>query len=427
MKTETIYVRGMFCPHCETRIRNALLKLDSVRSARANYVQEEVIVTYDADTVTRNQLFDAIREEGYDIAQEGTGAIQMASILMILLALYVIANHLGWAQIFNLFPTIERSLSLGALFAIGLFTSVHCIAMCGGINLSQSVISARQGGGLFKTNLFYNLGRVISYALVGAAAGGIGSVLSLNGTLKGLIAIIAGGVMIVMALNMLGVFKRLRRFSLRIPSGLLRKATSGIKSRSSLVIGLLNGLLPCGPLQSMQIYALSTGSALLGALSMLLFSLGTVPLMMGFGLLSGKLNRRYTRIMLTVSAMLIFLMGLNMLWGGLSLSGFSVPIVQTQSAVMAMQTDGKQTVVTEIDYGSYPPVTVRAGIPVEWTLRVPEGKLNGCNGEIVIPSLNISLKLHEGNNVVSFLPQEVGTIPFSCWMGMIRSSITVVD
>ncbi|MBP5623054.1 MAG: sulfite exporter TauE/SafE family protein, partial [Thermoguttaceae bacterium] len=60
--------------------------------------------------------------------------------------------------------------------------------------------------------------------------------------------------------------------------------------RSSLVIGLLNGLMPCSPLQSMQIYALSTGSIIRGALSMLLFSLGTVPLMLGLGVFSGKLN-----------------------------------------------------------------------------------------------------------------------------------------
>ena len=115
---------------------------------------------------------------------------------------------------------------------------------------------------------------------------------------------IAGLAMLVMALKMLGAFRPLRRLRLRLPAGLqgtlLRRAGG-----SSFVIGLLNGFMPCGPLQAMQLYALSTGSAVRGALSMLAFSLGTVPLMLGFGLISGRLNRKYSRVMLTVSALVI--------------------------------------------------------------------------------------------------------------------------
>lgn len=86
-----------------------------------------------------------------------------------------------------------------------------------------------------------------------------------------------------------------------------------------------------------------------------------------------------------------------------------------------------QYVKTKVDYGSYEAFTVRKGIPVEWTIEVPEGKLNGCNGEIVVPAFDLSIKLHEGENTVSFTPNDVGTIPYSCWMGMIKSSINVVD
>ena len=81
---------------------------------------------------------------------------------------------------------------------------------------------------------------------------------------------------------------------------------------------------------------------------------------------------------------------------------------------------------TEIDHGSYPPFTVRAGIPVEWTIIVPEGKLNGCNGEIIVPALGLDIHLSEGKNVVTFTPAEPGTIPYSCWMGMIKSTIEVI-
>ena len=56
-----------------------------------------------------------------------------------------------------------------------------------------------------------------------------------------------------------------------------------------------------------------------------------------------------------------------------------------------------------------------------------EGKLNGCNGEILVPAYDLDIVLHEGRNTVNFTPGEAGIVPFSCWMGMIKSSINVVD
>ncbi len=160
---------------------------------------------------------------------------------------------------------------------------------------------------------------------------------------------------------------------------------------------------------------------------MLVFSLGTVPLMLGFGLISSRLNRKHSRVMLTVSAMLIFVMGLNMLGNGFALSGVSLPRPQRQAMIQAMQGDGVQTLRTEIDYGSYPSVRVRAGIPVEWIMTVPEGKLNGCNGEILIPAYDLDIVLKQGENRFTFLPEAAGTVPYSCWMGMIRGTIEVSE
>ena len=158
---------------------------------------------------------------------------------------------------------------------------------------------------------------------------------------------------------------------------------------------------------------------------MLLFSLGTVPLMLG--LFSGSLNRKKAGIMLTVSAFLIFVMGLHMAGNGLSLAGVSMSSgSRNDTSVMAEYRGDRQYVTTEVDYGSYEAFSVRAGIPVEWTIVVPEGKLNGCNGEIVVPAFDLSIKLHEGENTVTFTPDETGTVPYSCWMGMIKSSINVV-
>ena len=426
-KTETIRVRGMFCTHCETRVREALLALPGVISAEASFEKETALVTYDPSQADEQAFRNCIEAAGYEIVNEGGSVLQSVSILIILLALWLIAEHFGWTTVFNLFPRIETTFSLGALFLTGGLTSVHCVAMCGGINLTQSVLSASVKAKLFRSNALYQAGRVISYTLAGALAGGLGSVLSAGNRLKGIIEIIAGCAMLAMALSMLGIFRPLRRIRFD-PAGNIHSAVlSRFRTNSSFIIGLLNGLMPCGPLQSMQIYALSTGSVWKGALSMLFFSLGTVPLMLGFGLISGKLNRAYTRVMLTVSAFLIFIMGLNMMGNGFSLTGAALPQKSRADVITAMRGEDIQKLRMEIDHGSYPAVRIKAGIPVEWTIVVPEGKLNGCNGEIIVPAYDIDIVLHEGENRVTFTAGDPGLVPSSCWMGMIHSTIEVTD
>lgn len=423
-KTYTIPVEGMFCENCEKRITEKLLSIDGVSACAASFEKSQVRVTCDS-SVGRKRLIDGITALGYSEKKDNQRSVQIVSILVIILAVYLILNHLGLLNIFNIFPTIESTVELPFLFVIGLLTSVHCIAMCGGINLTQSVASVQKKEKTLKTQLLYNTGRVISYTLIGGIVGAFGSVLSFNGFMKGIVAVIAGILMLIMALRMLGVFKSLRKLRLPIPKKLAVGYAKLIRGRSSFFVGLLNGLMPCGPLQSMQLYALSTGSFLTGALSMLLFSLGTVPLMFGFGFLSGKLNVRYTKQLLTVSAVLIFIMGLSMLTNGLSLSGVSVPQAVSEQPKEAVMSGDIQTVTTEVDYGNYEPLRVKSGVPVEWTIIVPKGKLNGCNGEIIVPTYDIDVKLHEGENLVTFTPEQTGSVPYSCWMGMIKSSVIV--
>ena len=250
----------------------------------------------------------------------------------------------------------------------------------------------------------------------------LGSAFSLSTAVQAGIQLFAAAFMLAMALNLLGCFRFLP--SLRLPGRL----SDLFRSRSSFVIGLANGLMPCGPLQAMQLFALSTGSWYMGALSMFCFSLGTVPLMLGVGLISGTLNRRFAGPMRIACAALVAVMGMNMLQNALSLAGFAAPAaVQPESTEdgVAYFSDGVQLVHTTLDYRSYAPITVKAGIPVRWTITADSRVLNGCNEALVIPEYSIQKGLAPGDNIIEFTPAEIGTFPYSCWMGMIRSSITV--
>ena len=91
------------------------------------------------------------------------------------------------------------------------------------------------------------------------------------------------------------------------------------------IVGIHNGFMPCGPLQSMWIVALAGGSSFAGAFSMLLFSLGTVPLMLGLGSLVSLLRKRFNSGVMSVGAVLVVVLGLSMLSQGGSLSGLLTP------------------------------------------------------------------------------------------------------
>ena len=433
----TLYIGGMTCNSCERRIENAVKKVGGVKKVNADYSKSKVLAVYDSNIAESKKIIDAITKAGYDVVpkprkigrskrkQEKDQDIGFGKLLC-----FGVIIYLGYRALQNFgvdfLPQINQNSGYGILFVIGLLTSVHCIGMCGGINISQTLTkSSREEPNKLKPSFMYNAGRLISYTLLGGIIGAIGSVLSFSGSAKGLVAIIAGCLMIIMALNMLNVFPALRKLNPRIPkvcAGLVGKSAN----RGPFIVGLLNGLMPCGPLQAMQLYALGTGSFIAGAASMFFFGLGTVPLMFGLGAISSFLSGQFTRKMMKAGAVLVMVLGIIMLGRGLSLSGISMFPTGTEGVVASVK-GNSQTVVTTLEPGRYTPIVVQKGIPVKWTIRADEDDLNGCNNPIVIPRYNLTKELKPGDNVIEFVPTEEGDIVYTCWMGMIRSSITVVE
>lgn len=472
---EQFRIGGMTCVNCEIKIEKALNDMEGISQAKVNYNKGTAQVTYNADVVLREDIITLIRELDYEVlpSDEASGkevkryfkgrkssikedeinhtstnskedkktkesdSTKVLGTVVILFALYTIMRRTGITNYFNIFPEAKENMDYGMLFFIGLLTSVHCIAMCGGINLSQCIPKQegkdQEKGSLsyLRPSILYNVGRVVSYTVIGGIVGAVGSVVSFSGSARGIVQIVAGVFMVIMGLNMLNLFPWLRKFNPRMPKIFGKKIQAQKRNNNSpLYIGLLNGLMPCGPLQAMQLYALSTGDPLKGALSMLLFSLGTVPLMFGLGALSTVLSKKFTNKVMTAGAVLVVILGFSMFNNGLSLSGIAA-IAPTSSGTsgsnQAQIEDGYQIVNTELAPGGYEPITVQVGIPVKWTITAKEGTINGCNNRIIISEYNLEKKFSVGENVVEFTPTETGTFAYSCWMGMIRSTITVVD
>ena len=444
-----LQIEGMTCASCEMAIENALKDLDGIKDVKAVLSSSNVYITYDANVIILDRIIETIEELSYTVknkpgtpaapdtdkkkAADGSlSAKQLLGIGLIVFALYVITSNTAG---FSFIPEVNQSMGYGILFFAGMLTSLHCVSMCGGISLSQCISCKAEGENVgkfakLKPSLHYNSGRVISYTVIGGIAGALGSGITLPGAAKGIVAVISGIFMVIMGLNMLNIFPWIRKLNPRMPKIFGKKIYSSRGKYGPFIVGLLNGLMPCGPLQAMQLYALGTGSFVAGAFSMFMFSMGTVPLMFGLGALSTILSGKFTHRMMKVSAVLVIVLGVAMTNRGLALSGVSIPSpfgTSGKESGVAQVRDGIQTVTTKLYPGKYEPITVQKGIPVKWTIKAQKKDLNGCNNEIIIPKFNIIKKLEAGDNIIEFTPAETGTFAYSCWMGMIRSKITVVD
>ncbi|MHB8089228.1 MAG: urease accessory protein UreH domain-containing protein, partial [Anaerolineaceae bacterium] len=428
---KTLQIEGMTCVGCENRIETKLRKTGGIISAKASYSTNTVRVTYHDDVISLREIKRAIESLDYKVKGNSNTPsvkgektvstkeklIDILTIFVILYILYMIANKFGLLNVFNVFPEAKAGMSYGVLFVIGILTSVHCVAMCGGINLSQCIPqkaenTGKRGINNFMPSILYNAGRVVSYTIIGGIVGALGSVVSFSGPAKGIVAIGASIFMVIMGINMLNIFPGLRRFNPRMPKIFARLIgkEKGVSKNRPFYVGLLNGLMPCGPLQAMQLYALSTGDPIKGALSMLVFSLGTVPLMFGLGALSSFLSKQFTAKMMQVSAVLVIVLGFAMFQTGMAVSGIQLPSFSVtelfnfggsgSKGTVAVVENGVQTVTSEVYNGSYEPITVKVGVPVKWTIHVGDGQLTGCNYRFEIKALGIEYQLEEGDNVL---------------------------
>lgn len=431
IKNISLTISDMVCTSCENRIEKEVKKLKGVKAVKADYKTSKVYIKFDDLNCSIYKIADAVKKSGYTIDDNGTKSSEiLPMIIMIAIAIFIIILGSNSGS-FNISESLSSKVSYGVLFVTGIFSSLHCIGMCGGIMISQSITTKESSKfERLKPSLLYNSGRVISYTILGGIVGGLGSVFSLSSSAQGFISIIAGIFMVVMGLNIYG-FKALRRFNIKLPWSICKVSS---KKNTPFIVGLLNGFMPCGPLQAMQLYALATGSIVSGALSMFFFALGTIPLMLFFGVISSLLTKKGTKNLLKISGIIVLVLGISMINRGLAILGMDF-IVDSDSREIAISTNGEnvavinggeQTIRISAVVSGYSPKTIYVQKGIKTKLIIDGETLTSCNNEVIIPSLNIRKKLSRGENIIEFIPEE-GDINFSCWMGMKRGKIKVVD
>jgi uncharacterized protein len=210
---------------------------------------------------------------------------------------------------------------LGTALLLGVAGSAHCLGMCGPIALA--VPSPRPDwGSRLSSTLLLNSGRLATYALIGAAFGAFGHGLRLAGLQQA--ASVVAGIVLLLSIVVPGVLERwlpASRAALLI--GRLRSLLARNLKRTApealVLTGMLNGLLPCGLVYAAAIGSTVMGTAGQGALYMLLFGLGTWPMLfalrMGSGLLGHQARqalRRASPVLVGAVAVLLVLRGLEL-------------------------------------------------------------------------------------------------------------------
>ena len=354
------------------------------------------------------------------------------------IAIFYALDFLGVFALTAEFQLATETMGYGALVVVGMLTSLHCVAMCGGINLSVC-LSLGSGGtrlGALKPSLLYNLGRVAGYAIVGAVLGAIGAQIAISDQVRGAIELAAAVLLLAFGLSLIGVVPSPAKLLPKLPPRLaLGFAKLRANQKSAFVVGLINSFMPCGALIAMQLYALGTASAVRGSLSMAFFALGTLPMMFMLGAVSTIFAQKYALKALSVGGVIVMVMGLTLGASGLSLVKIAMPdlggvgaVVETakrQNSAIAVADCDIQIVRSVLQSGRYPAITVGVNRPVRWIINAPLGTLNGCNYRMVIGEYGIQYTFKSGENIIEFTPTREGVFRYSCYMGMIRSTITV--
>jgi sulfite exporter TauE/SafE len=207
-------------------------------------------------------------------------------------------------------------------FILGLLGSLHCVGMCGPIAFMLPVDRTNSVRKIIQT-MTYHLGRMLAYGLIGLFFGFVGKSLYIFGIQQQL-SIIIGVLMIVLVLvptqmvNKYNFSKPIYNLISKVKSA-LGKALKKKTADTFLTIGFLNGFLPCGLVYMAVFASLTTGQAYLGSLYMVLFGIGTIPLMTSAIYLGKFLNSKMKQRIQKVIPVFVVIIGILFIIRGLGL------------------------------------------------------------------------------------------------------------
>ncbi len=447
MRKKSFFIRGMHCRSCELLTEEELSKVSGVSSVKTNFRTGVVEIFYQNQEPSNESIIEAVKNAGYEVGKgerpwftdDISEWVKTFFALGVVFVLYVIARSLGLFDIS--LGSNDRLSSLPFVLLLGVVAGLStCMAIVGGMVLASTArysemhpeASIRQK---FFPNVYFNIGRVGGFSILGALLGSIGSTIQLSSLSTGVLMIVVACVMLLIGLQLIELFPRLSAWKLMLPKGIAK--VLGIQSHAKkeyshsrvMFAGATTFFLPCGFTQAVQLFVISQGSPIIGALSMGAFALGTAPGLLGIGGISAVALGEFRRFFFKGAGIIVIVLGVFNFQNGVTLVSLgpdSKMNIGQKNGTLAPAKDAQIVRITQKGNGYFPSqVTVKKGQPVR--LIVDSEESYSCAASLSIPKAGIRKTLRPGENVFEFTPDKSGDIPFSCSMGMYRGVINVVE
>lgn len=443
----TVTVAGMTCTACERRISKALTALPGVISATAS-TRKGTATLITTSEASRPSIDEAITGLGYGLGRSAWlnrdpqvwRSATVAAVFVAVLVIVVAGNDLSGGL---------GNPSTGGLllvFALGLAAGVStCMAMVGGIVLAISASAARRAvargaqarTSVWRTNLAFQGGRIVGFAVLGMALGAIGKSAAMPTP-------VVIGLMIAVAVLMLLVGVRLTELSPRIagwsptvPASLgdrlgLTGDVGARRTTGTVLAGAATFFLPCGFTQAVQLYAFSTGSPTHAGAIMATFALGTAPALFAVAGAPTLFKGTNKVAMLRVLGVVVIGFAAINATSAMRLAGVGFSGGGPASAAQAITsnvslTATDQTLRTSQDGQGYHPgdAVVYSGRPIHWVLTSTAPF--SCASIVTSADLKTQISLKAGPNVVELPKLAAGSYDYTCGMGMYSGRIVVID
>ncbi len=329
------FVDGMHCAACELVVEKKLSKHEKIKLVKAELASQKVVIHIEGSNAKIEDLNVLLVGSGYTLQLNRVTAsninyTELGKAFLISLGFVGIFIFLQKLGIVNLVRA--NQVTLPFVFLVGVVASLStCMAVVGGLvlSLSSSYVKSDRNGSIPLVR--FHLSRLIGFFILGGLIGVLGSAFSLTPVTTFLLNLALFLVMVILGLGLLDVFPYLRKFQIRMPNKLGNKIVNEAGKKSyitPILLGASTFFLPCGFTQSMQLYSLTTGNFINGALTMFVFALGTLPVLALISFASVKLaSSLQSRLFFKTAGFIVLFFALLNFLGALTALGFIPPLL----------------------------------------------------------------------------------------------------
>lgn len=451
LQSDYIAIKGMHCKSCTAVVADELMKIPGVKHASVSLKTNNAMIRY-TNKPTEFQIEEAVAAAGYSVgfekktlfSRDGSAYYHFGLSLVWIFIIILFFKIVGFNGIdLNNLGDNKGLVALGIGITAGFST---CMALVGGLILGISARYAEKHQSAtitqkFKPHLFFNLGRIITFFILGGIVGLFGSFFKLNSSVIGSLTIIIGLVMLILGFQLTELFPKLANKGITLPVGLAKlfgidqHKQKEYSHKNAMLLGGLTFFLPCGFTQAMQLVAIGSGSFVTGSIVMGLFAIGTAPGLLGVGGLTSVVKGKFAKVFFRFAGALVVLLAVYNIGNGFNLTGFklSFPNLQPSSSVSA-PIDKNAIILKTIFTPSgstqdISPSTFDVEVGKSYILSIEaKGDGRGCMSTIMIPGIyNTPMLITKGMLTISFKIDKAGKYNITCAMGIVRGSITATE